>query len=238
MSCDRIFIFALATTLMFASSCAPRRQEPLPYGQLPYYPPAAERAAPSTITGGDRLAVKFVYHQDLNAGPQVRADGRVTVPGLGDFKAAGITTGELEEAIYRRASLTLRDPEVSVIVTEKSERRCYVGGEVRRPGYVPVTPGMTALKAIFERGGYLNTAKVDNVLVVNVRDDGQYDASILNLRRVLETGDIRGDMYLTANDVVFVPKTAVANADLWVNQYIRELIPIREPSTRFETIGR
>ena len=40
------------------------------------------------------------------------------------------------------------------------------------------------------------------------------------------------------DDLVFVPKTAVANADLWVNQYIRELIPIREPSTRFETIGR
>jgi len=238
MSRDRIFIFALATMLVVAAGCAPRKQGPSPYGQLPYYPPAAQKAAPSTIAGGDRLSVKFVYHQDLNAGPAVRPDGRITMPGLGNFQAAGVTTGQLEEAIYRRASLTLRDPEVSVIVVEKSERRCYVGGEVRRPGYVPVTPGMTALKAIFERGGYLNTAKVDNVLVVNIRDDGQYEASVLNLRRVLETGDIRGDMYLTANDVVFVPKTSVANADLWVNQYIRELIPIREPTTRFETIGR
>ena len=238
MSRDRIFIIALAATVTFAAGCAPRRQEPLPYGQLPYYPPAAAKAAPTTIGGGDSLAVKFLYHDNLNAQPQVRPDGRITLPGLGDFQATGLTTGELEQAIYRRASLTLRDPEVAVIVTGRSERRVYVGGEVRRPGYVPVTPGMTALKAIFERGVYRNTAKVDNVLVVNVRDDGQYEASVLNLRKVLETGDIRGDVYLTANDVVFVPKTPVANATLWVNQYIRELIPIREPTTRFETIGR
>lgn len=238
MTRDRIFIFALAVTAVMASSCGPRRQEPLPYGQLPYYPPAAQKAQPYRVSAGDRLNVKFVYHDELNATPQVRPDGRVTMPGLGVFQATGLTPGDLEEAIYRRASLTLRDPEVSVIVTDKSERRVYVGGEVRRPGYVPLTPGMTALRAIFERGGYLNTAKVDNVLVVNIGDDGQYEANVLNLRKVLETGDIRGDTFLTAHDVVFVPKTAVANADLWVNQYIRELIPIREPTTRFETIGQ
>lgn len=238
MSRNRLFIFALPAMLVVALGCGSRQQEPLPYGQLPYYPPVSQATAPYTIASGDRLQVKFVFHDELNAAPQVRSDGRVTLPGLGDFRAMGTTTAELEEAIYRRASLTLRDPEVAVIVTDKSERRAYVGGEVRRPGFVPVTPGMTALKAIFERGGYLNTAKVANVLVVNVRDDGQYDASIVNLQRVLETGDVRGDVYLTADDVVFVPKTSVANANLWVSQFIRELIPIREPTTRFETIGQ
>ena len=160
MTRDRIFIFALAVTAVMASSCGPRRQEPLPYGQLPYYPPAAQKAQPYRVSAGDRLNVKFVYHDELNATPQVRPDGRVTMPGLGVFQATGLTPGDLEEAIYRRASLTLRDPEVSVIVTDKSERRVYVGGEVRRPGYVPLTPGMTALRAIFERGGYLNLSLI------------------------------------------------------------------------------
>jgi hypothetical protein len=59
---------------------------------------------------------------------------------------------------------------------------------------------------------------------------------VLNLRKVLETGDPRGDVLLTANDVVFVPKTPIANANLWVRQYILDLIPIRPPTTRFDSV--
>ena len=241
MSSHRHLLLALFILFAagLAAGCAPKKtQGPMPQGTLPYYPPAAAQAGPYRISSGDRLKVKFMYHMDLDATPAVRPDGRLTLPGLGDFQAIGMTASELEEAIYRRASLTLRDPEVALIVTEKAERRAYVGGEVKRPGYVAVSPGMTALKAIFERGGYLNTAKVDNVLVVNIRDNGEYEATVLNLRRVLESGDVRGDMYLTSNDVVFVPKTSIANANLWVKQYIKDLIPIRPPSTRFETIGQ
>lgn len=214
-------------------------QQTLPYGELPYYPPAiAASAGPQLIGVGDQLRIKFLYHVDLDTTANVPGDGKIGIPGLGDFQAAGLTTEELEESVYRRASLTHRDPEVSVNVAARAEQFAYVGGEVRRPGYVPLRPGMTALRAIFERGGYMDTAKVDNVLVVKIEPNGHYEARIVNLKTVLETGDVRGDAVLTANDFVFIPKTAVANADLWVRQYIRDLIPVREPTTRFDTIGQ
>jgi len=185
---------------------------------------------------GDTLRVRFLFHNELDSDPEVRQDGQVTIGALGEFQAYGVTTRQLEQDIYRRASLTYRNPQVGVVVTKQSVHRAYVGGEVGRPGYVDLRPGMTALRAIFMTGGFEDTAKVDNVLHVRWEDDGTYSAEILDLRAVLETGDPRGDVLLTANDVLFVPKTPIANANLWVRQYILDLIPIRPPTTRFDTV--
>jgi len=116
--------------------------------------------------------------------------------------------------------------------------RAYVGGEVRKPGFVALHEGMTSLRAIFESGGFLDTAKVDHVLHVRWDDGGKYSARVLDLKHVLETGDMTSDVLLTPNDVVFVPKTAIANADLAVRQYLIDLIPLREPTTRLDDFSK
>ena len=194
--------------------------------------PGEYRMAP-----GDEVAVTFKFHGDLNAEATVLREGDITVAGLGEFYAAGMTTSELEESIYRRASLTYRNPEVSAVVTKREAYRAYVGGEVRRPGYVAVRPGLTSMRAIFDRGGFLDTAKIDNVLYVHWADSGAYEARVVNLKGSLETGDVRNDVTLGPNDVVFVPKTPIANANLWVSQYLLKLIPIRPPTTKLEDFG-
>jgi protein involved in polysaccharide export with SLBB domain len=198
--------------------------------------PAATGAAVEgyRIRPGDELRLKFLFHKELDGEAMVRDDGQVTLAGLGDFNAAGLTTDEIEESIYRRASLTYRDPEVAVVVERQTDFRAYIGGEVRRPGFVPLREGMTSLRAIFESGGFLDTAKVDHVLHVHWNDGGAYSARVVDLKHVLETGDMKSDVALMPNDVVFVPKTAIANADLWVRQYLIDLIPLREPTTRID----
>lgn len=183
---------------------------------------------------GDELKMRFLYHKELDTTGKVRDDGQITVPGLGDFLASGLTTEQLEANIYRRASLTYRDPQVSVVVDRVTDFRAYVGGEVRRPGFVPLHDGMTSLRAIFESGGFLDTAKVDHVLHVRWGEQGTFSAQVVDLKHVLETGDMRADVPLGPNDVVYVPKTAIANADLWVRQYLIDLIPLREPTTRID----
>ena len=237
---SRSFLWLSLVGLLAAAGCssrapaAPVMDRALPIGGL--------AAVNSVQTGeyrvglGDTLRVRFLFHNELDSEPEVRHDGHITITGLGDFQAYGVTTRELEQDIYRRASLTYRNPQVGVVVTKQSVHRAYVGGEVGRPGYVDLRPGMTALRAIFMTGGFQDTAKVDNVLHVRWADDGTYNAEVLDLRQVLETGDPRGDALLTANDVVFVPKTPIANADLWVRQYILDLIPIRPPTTRFDPV--
>ena len=233
-------VLAGLVALLAAAGCgsrapaAPATDRALPIGGLPGV--SSVQAGEYRVGLGDTLKVRFLFHNELDSDPEVRQDGHITITGLGDFQAYGVTTRELEQDIYRRASLTYRNPQVGVVVTKQSVHRAYVGGEVGRPGYVDLRPGMTALRAIFMTGGFQDTAKVDNVLHVRWADDGTYNAEVLDLRQVLETGDPRGDVLLTANDVVFVPKTPIANANLWVRQYILDLIPIRPPTTRFDPV--
>lgn len=213
---------------------APATDRALPIGGLPGV--SSVQPGEYRIGLGDTLRVRFLFHNELDTDSEVRQDGHISIPGLGDFQAYGVTMRELEQDIYRRASLTYRNPQVGAVVTKQSVHRAYVGGEVGRPGYVDLRPGMTALRAIFMTGGFQDTAKVDNVLHVRWADDGTYNAAVIDLRQVLETGDPRGDVLLTANDFVFVPKTPIANANLWVRQYILDLIPIRPPTTRFDPV--
>ena len=225
--------------LMFATAlggCAVRGAVPVYEGdamaaELPP-PPAPMASYPDYRLGtGDILQVRFPYHKELESRAVVRPDGQVTVAGLGEFHAIGLTVSELESDIYRRASLSNRDPEVYVIVSAARELRAYIGGEIKRPGFVTLRPGLTSLRAVFERGGFLATAKRNSVVHIRWAPDGAYDARLINLKKVLETGDTTDDMMLGANDVLYVPATMIANANLWVRQYIKDLIPIRPPST-------
>jgi len=184
------------------------------------------------IQSGDRLEIRSVYHDDLNGETTVGPDGQVSVVGLGQLQAVGLTSDELAAEIVRRASITHRNPSVTVRIKEFTSYHAYVGGEVKKPGYVVVTPGMTTLRAVWERGGFAYSARPDSVLHIAWNPQGGYSAQRINLERVLETGDTTQDLALGPNDMVYVPATWITNADLWVRQWIIELIPVREPTTR------
>jgi protein involved in polysaccharide export with SLBB domain len=233
MACAVALACAIATT--GCSSSANKALALAPSG--PTVPVYSVDQSDYRMVPGDELGVGFMFHRDLDSAVTIQREGEITIKGLGQFYAAGMTTSELEQTIFRRASLTYRNPDVSVVISSRQTYRAYVGGEVRRPGYVDVRPGLTSMRAIFDRGGFLDTAKINNVLHVRWNDAGRYQARIVDLQASLETGDVRNDVVLGPNDVVFVPKTRVANADLWVSQYILKLIPIRPPTTRLPEFG-
>jgi protein involved in polysaccharide export with SLBB domain len=85
---------------------------------------------------------------------------------------------------------------------------------------------MTVLQAISQAGGpRLDTAMMDEVIVIR-NNGGEKVTMSLNLKAALDGSDPTQDMQLKPYDIVFVPRTAIANVDVWVDQYIRKLIPI------------
>lgn len=184
------------------------------------------------IASGDKLEVRSAFHEELNGEAAVGPDGQIGLVGLGQFQAVGLTCDELAADIVRRASITHRNPSVTVRVKEYATYRAYIGGEVKKPGSVIVTPGMTSLRAVMERGGFAYSARADSVLHIAWNPQGGYSAQRINLQRVMETGDTTQDLALGPNDMVYVPATWITNANLWVRQWLIELIPIREPTVR------
>jgi polysaccharide export outer membrane protein len=79
------------------------------------------------------------------------------------------------------------------------------------------------LQGITQAGGFLNTANKEQVLIVRQIDGQHYRTLQANAKLALRNE--APEIYLRRHDIVYVPKTAIANADLFVEQYINQLVP-------------
>jgi len=221
-----VAVLLLAPLLLLAHGCAKKSVAPDAgvVGAL-MQPPPAEPGASYRIQVGDELHVRFTFQPEMNEQVPVRPDGRITLATTGEVAVAGMTPGELEELVAERSANRLRDPEVRVIVTKIGEQRVYVGGEVGRPGYVQLQPGMTPVQAVMQTGGFRMTAKPESTLLLSPRRDGQVSAARLNLKQVVEEG-VPERVRLAAGDVIFVPSSWIGDANKVVDLYVRGLIPV------------
>lgn len=108
------------------------------------------------------------------------------------------------------------------VYVQRSTINVYVGGEVGHPGMVPLSGGMTIMAAVFQAGGFKQTAKTSSVVLL--RDGGKTGplAMTISLEDVFTDGP---RTKLQPFDVVFVPKSKIAKLNQWVDQYIRQMSP-------------
>jgi protein involved in polysaccharide export with SLBB domain len=174
----------------------------------------------------DLLTIRFTYHpeQDPKTPIAIRPDGNVSLDGIGSVRAAGLTPEELGKEIAAKSSKRLKNPEVIVTVTQFAQRKIYVGGEVKSPGIVQFQGEITPLQAIFERGGFTNEAQVDSVILI--RDTGGPEPIIgrINMVKALEYSAPE-KIQLLSSDVIYVPMSGIARADLWVKQHLNDILP-------------
>lgn len=197
-------------------------------GPRDFAPPVARTPdSEYVLQPGDTILVKFYYHPDHDQEVLIRTDGKIPMPLVGDVQAAGRTSARLADELARRYSENLRDPKVSVTVRSMNQKGIYVGGEVNRPGMVPYRQGLSVLQAILEAGGPKDTARVDQVVLLQKLDENNYRASKVNVARMLEQGDSSADVALGPSDVLFVPKTGIAKLNTFVEQYVIRVLPLR-----------
>lgn len=184
------------------------------------YPDGAYRLEP-----GDTIQIRYPFHPERNQEQLIRPDGRIRASGIGAIVAAGHTARELEAVLVERASADLRDPEVVVSVANYAPKTVYIAGEVGRAGPVAYRKDLTPLQAIAEAGGFRNTARIEQVVLVRMTDrDGTTVSRTLDLETVLREGTPE-PIDLAPHDVVYVPRTGIAEANIWVDQHFTQLFP-------------
>jgi polysaccharide biosynthesis/export protein len=220
---------ALVAALAMLPGCA---SQAMPTGQATGDPTGAIAVARAVspdyrIQPGDTLLIKFSYHPEQNQEVVVGPDGKVFFQVVGEVPVAGRTPGQIAEDLVARYAKTLRDPEIAVTLKTMLETKVWVGGEVTKPGFVAFRPGLTLVQAVMDAGGPKETARMQDVVLLKRREGQQFDATKVDLLRILKDGDPSTDVALTPADVVFVPKTAIARANQFVDQYFLKLIPVR-----------
>ena len=209
-----------------AMSCAEvGRKLPTPDEVMAKHMEGPVQRGPYRLLAGDKLDIKFPYHHAEDAQIPVRPDGKISLDVTGEIMAEGLTPEELSDVIKQRSARFLKNPEVVVVVSAIGDRRVYVGGEVNRPGFVTIQEGMTPLQAVMAVGGFKDSALKSDVLYIARDQTGEYHASRVDLQDVVTNGSPES-VRLVANDVVYVPATRIANAGLFVKQYIRDLLPV------------
>ena len=187
---------------------------------------APPQPARYVIQPGDQLEIRFFHTPEQNTILPVRPDGYISIPLAYEIMAAGRTAEELRTDLVQRYAKELLNPEIAVIVRSFTAYQIHVGGEVKTPGVFVLNGNRTVLQAIFEAGGLLPTAQPKNVILVRRQQDGRASTSVIDVAQVLEEGDSNLDVALQPYDIVFVPRSAIANVNRWVELYIRNNIPI------------
>lgn len=155
----------------------------------------------------------------------VRPDGRLSVPRVGEIQAAGYTAEEVHDMLVESSiGMVHNMVDVSVDVVNVTGSRIYVGGEVGVPGVYPLASTPTALQAVIMARGAAVTGRLSDVIVMRRNPEGKPYVFKTNLRLALQ-GHTENDIPLRAFDVVYVPMKPIAKADLFVDQYINQLVP-------------
>ena len=119
-----------------------------------YAGPAPFRGSdgPYLLGPGDKVRLKFYDDANLNEEYEVNSAGFVSIPLVGEVKASGLTTSQLEKTIARRMKGKIaQEPNVTAEIS--SYAPFYIFGEVKKAGYYPYQPGITVAGAIATAGG-------------------------------------------------------------------------------------
>ena len=185
------------------------------------------------IQPNDQLDIKFFYNPELNETVAVRPDGKISLQLVDEVQASGLSPSKLDDVLTKKYAKELRKPVITVIVRSFTGQRVYVGGEVNKQGLINLTSGMTALQAVFNAGGFKETAKLEGAIIIRKGPDNRPIPMPVDLKKALYGGTAGAGFQLQPYDVVYVPKTFIAEANKFVNQYIERLLLFKGVSLGF-----
>jgi polysaccharide export outer membrane protein len=169
--------------------------------------PAAAAAATSPdyrLAAGDKLRIEIYKDAQLSQSLQIRPDGKITLPLVGDVPAAGRTSVELRDAIAGSLKEYITSPVVTVIVTETTPQVVFVTGEVSKPGsYSLVNGRISILQAIAMAGGLTEFANKKDIRVLRKGPTGMQTLKF-NYKEALDDENRNEPLQLLAGDTVIV----------------------------------
>ena len=172
--------------------------------------PAAGRADEYIIGDGDLLKITVYDNADLTTEARVGGDGKITFPLVGDVAVRGLSILEAQKKItLLLQDGFIRNPQVSVFVSEYKSKKVTALGEFATPGLIELSGKATLMEVISNAGGL--TPNAGDMLVIKRRvekagsDKNEYVTLTVDLDKLLSKGDVSANMMVLDGDSIYVP---------------------------------
>jgi polysaccharide export outer membrane protein len=174
--------------------------------RYPYYAREYDpRSNPYVIGVGDALHVGVWQERDLSVDVNVRPDGTVTLPLIGEVRAAGRTTVQLRDEIHKRLLQYVKNAIVTIAVTAVASYRFTVAGNVAQTGIFNPAYYVTVAEAVALAGGPNEYAAADKVVVIRTDPSGKLRRIPVDYEAILEGDNPEQNIVVLAGDTIFVP---------------------------------
>ena len=197
----RVNIILLVMAGFFIGGCA-----------ISSYPPApATAASPDyryVIGAGDTINIVVWRNPELSMTVPVRPDGKIAAPLVEDLTALGKDSTTLARDIEKALSKVIRDPVVTVVVTNfvgPYSEQIRVVGEAARPQVLSYRQKMTLLDVMIAVGGVTDFADGNGASILRTAEGNkQYSVRIKDL---IKRGDVSANVEMKPGDVLIIPQS-------------------------------
>ena len=201
---NRLVVSLPILVLLAATSARAQNGSPGPSAAASSAAKAREVTVPNDyrLVVGDKLRIEVYKDPQLSQSLQIRPDGKITLPLVGDIVAAGQTPVALRESIAGSLKEYITNPVVTVIVVETEPPTFSVMGEVNNPGQMPMKGRVSVIEALAMAGGFKDFANTKEILIRRSTPSGMQTIKFNYKDAVRE--DVK-PVYLQPGDIVIVP---------------------------------
>jgi polysaccharide export outer membrane protein len=159
----------------------------------------------------DILKITVYDHADLTTVARVSGEGDIVLPLIGAVKVSGLTTSQISQKVTELlADGYIVDPHVSVFVEEFKSRKTIIMGQVNKPGIYALSGNTTFLELLSKAGGLTKESGDKAIIKRKAVSPGNPEIIItLDLKKLLEEGDMSSDVLLMDSDNVYIAKGGV-----------------------------
>ncbi len=166
-------------------------------------------STPTYIIGpGDTVDIFVWGNEELSSSVPVRPDGKITTPLVEDVPASGKTPAELARLMEKRLKRYIKNPIVTVIVTNfvgRYNEQVRVVGAAETPKAIPYNENMTLLDLMIAVGGLSEFASGNRATIAR-KVDGKLKQYSVRIDDLIKDGDISANVDIYPGDIVIIPE--------------------------------
>jgi polysaccharide export outer membrane protein len=192
------------------------------------HPGLKQRNPRYQLCKNDVLELNLPMTPEFNQTVTVQPDGYITLLGAGDLHVEGQTIPELIQSVRSAYRGTLHDPVITIHLKDFEKPYFIAGGEVGHPGKYDLRGDITVVEAVAVAGGFTESSKHSHVWVFRRVSNDWVETKELNVKKMLNAGNLSEDMHLHPGDMLYVPKSTIGK--------IRRYLPVASLGTYINPI--